>query len=139
MPIYLRFMKLQRPKQYDGIPYTDKYKYLGTWLFNNLDPRRHFSEIQNHVNHIIIKLASIRIKGDLKTCLNLFKVLILPRMRMVCCYFDLVTDKQRQDIISFIRKTFKRFCCLPRTCSNEVVDAMLGDLSNCINRLTVIV
>lgn len=95
MPVYKRFTIPKKMDPILGIPVTTKYKYLGTWLYNNLDPRRHFSEINTSICFVSAKLTAVRMKGDLKTNINLFKVLILPKIRMVSGFFDLISKKQR--------------------------------------------
>ena len=92
------------------ISILEKYKYLGSWLYNNLDPRRHFAEISKYMSFVIARLTGVRKRGDLRTNINLFKVLLMPRIRMVFCFYDLLAQNQQENIQLHIRKWFKLFC-----------------------------
>jgi hypothetical protein len=95
MPLFKKYTRLKGNRIYMDIEYKEKYKYLGSWMYNNLDPRKHISEITSHIIYIAAKLSAIRRKGDLKTNINLFKVLILSKVKMTFCYFDLCSKKQQ--------------------------------------------
>jgi len=129
---------MKRHKTFMEIEYKDKYKYLGSWLYNSLDPRKHISEITSHISFIAAKLSPIRRRGDLKTNINLFKVLILTKIKMNFCYFDLCSNKQQQDIVSSVRRAFKFFCCLPKSCSNKVIDELFGNITTALKNESIL-
>lgn len=66
----------------NGYPVVETYKYLGVMLSGRLDVKEHCKLINRKAAFISGRLFGVRLKDDLRTNMNLFKVLIMPSYRM---------------------------------------------------------
>ena len=65
-----------------GYPITNHYKYLGATVTNNLSMESHLKNTRNKATYVTHRLTPIRLKGNTKLNLNLYKIFILPLYRL---------------------------------------------------------
>ena len=64
-------------------PVALQYKYLGTYLTQELSLLPHLKEVSKKVNFITFKLRSVLGRGHMRLNCNLFKVFVLPNFRLL--------------------------------------------------------
>jgi hypothetical protein len=80
-----------------GLKATDKYKYLGTWVDQNFDPKTHLKKADAKISFITRKFYTLRKHENLHFNVNLFKIFIAPNLKMIsslyCKSGRLIKDK----------------------------------------------
>lgn len=84
--------------------------------------------IEAKVRSVARKLRALRAKRMLRLNINLFKVLVMPWVRMGATNMVLGLAGERLRFMRTVRRWFREFCGLPRGTPNTVVRWLLGDL-----------
>lgn len=135
MRIYKRKVKIKENEQISQYPMVQKYKYLGVVLSNNLDFREHIKAAVVKSAYIRSRLYCIRRINSLKANINLFRVLIVPNIRMVAACYDFQPQHTQDTIQRTIRVELKKFCLLPQGMENELVEAIFGNIHDSLNTI----
>ena len=75
------------------------------------------------------KLAIFRLDGSLKLLNNLFKMFILPQVRLSANLWNKITTKQQERYCMFIRKFYRLFTGLPFNTPNELIQMLINPSS----------
>ena len=110
----------------ESIPYVGSYRYLGTHLTGNLEPDCHLESISRKANYQTRRLAPLRHCLDIKFNVNLFKMLVLPSVRLLGCVYKHTGKKGKKKIETHVRRRLRGFCVLPWTCPNELINCLIG-------------
>ena len=78
-----------------GVPIMKEYKYLGTWIDRSLSSKAHLEKANLKYQYVAKKLGIFRYKLDLKLNTHLFKLLILPSVRMLGCAYKFSSAKDK--------------------------------------------
>lgn len=66
--------------------------------------------------------------GNLRVNINLFKLLIMPYVKMSAINVTLGNSTDRMMLLREVRKWMKYFCILPKTTPNKIVKQLFGDV-----------
>jgi hypothetical protein len=74
--------KLPRVLSESGIQYVEN---INIWvpIYSTSSTRPHLTQMSSAISFITCRLTSIRVKGDLEININLFKILIMPKITML--------------------------------------------------------
>ena len=72
---------------------------------------------------------------DTKFNTDLFKLLVLPGMRMIGAVYKLADEGEKQKIEGCIRRNYRTFCTFPWTTPNDLVDLLLGNVAESLKRM----
>ena len=96
----------------EGIPFTRKYKYLGTWISNKLTMDTQLNFIKQKTNFLTTKLYPLLREVSLSFRINLWEVFLKPLFDQLIHLF-LDASKSNQDRANRLFKySFKRFTLL---------------------------
>lgn len=112
----------------DGIPVVEQYKYLGCVLERDLSMRKYLQFVEEKVARVSKKLWKVRKLRKLRVNINLFKMLVMPRVRMAAINLKACYATQKKEFIQMVKREFKRWCWLPKNTENKAVRILLGDL-----------
>ncbi len=107
---------------------VDEYKYLGTWVSRVLGPAPHLEKASLKVAYITKKLAPCRYILDTRFNTDLFKMLVVPNVRMLGTVYRLADDNGKEKVENWVKRCYRTFCVLPWTSPNELVALLLGDV-----------
>lgn len=123
-------LTLNRPYEdgdLNGFPYVPEYKYLGTCLTSNLEPDCHLKTIGRKSDFQTRKLAPLRHRLDMRFNVNLFKMLVMPGVRLLGSIHRHTSTTGKNKIEVHVRKRLRSFCLLPWSCPNEFVEVLIGN------------
>ena len=101
-----------------GVPCVNQYKYLGTWLDQNLDPMTHLKALENKMSILSRKFYALRKQGNIKFNINIFKIFILPNIKMLATLYNETNPRNKGKILVILRRKIRDFCLLPRNSPN---------------------
>lgn len=119
----------------EEFPYVSEYKYLGTYLTGDLSPDCHLRNIGRKADYQARQLAPLRHCLDMRFNVNLFKMLILPSVRLLGNVHRHANIKEKEKVEIHVRKRLRAFCLLPWTCPNEFVEMLIGSTQKVLNGL----
>ena len=89
MRIYKKKVKLKENQHIRQYPVVQNYKYLGVTLYHSLDPREHLKTAVIKSAYIRNRLFGLRRVNSFGANVNLFRVLIIPAIKMVAAFYDM--------------------------------------------------
>lgn len=119
----------------DGIPIVTSYKYLGTVLNSQLTPTNHLQETGRKADFQTHKLSPLRRHLDLRFNVSLFKMLIMPGIRLLGCVYKDTSITEQKKIEINMRRRVRSFCLLPWTSPNELTEVLVGDTAKIMDGL----
>jgi hypothetical protein len=87
----------------------------------------HLDQIRGKVSYVTHRLTPIRLIGNTKLNLNLFKVFILPLYRLAFNNYGTADTKEQVTFEKDVRRSYKKFMTWPINTSDAVVNSTLGD------------
>ena len=134
-------LNTRKPKEdtVDGIPWKMEYQYLGGVVQSNRRTTEHSKKLNGKVGWITARLTPLRKLADLRLNLNLFKVFLTPMFHQAASLiFSTEKDKARYN--RHYKCALKRFMCMPRNMSDEVLKWITEDPATLLqNRVVVTV
>jgi len=110
----------------EGIPFTRKYKYLGTWISNKLTMDTQLNFIKQKTNFLTTKLYPLLREVSLSFRINLWEVFLKPLFDQLIHLF-LDASKSNQDRANRLFKySFKRFTLLAKSTPNRLISFLSG-------------
>ena len=95
----------------------------------------HLNYISRKINFISHKLTPIRLLKDLRLNSNLYKIFILPLIRMSFGVVNHLSNNETRRFITFIKKSVKKFSYLPMNTPNRILDKIFGNIADKIMKL----
>lgn len=109
----------------DGYPWVTKYKYLGTVLSYDGDPKHQLVKINKKAIGLKVLFYPILKRGNLRVNKNLYTIFIEPMYRSMG--YDNTYSPQKMKVIGVNRhKNFKNICCLPCSVPKVSVNMLIG-------------
>lgn len=71
------------PDSLHGYPLVEEYRYLGSIIHKDMQLRHQLSHIERKVNFVMSKLKPIRLLGNFRLNVNLYRVFCLPLFRLL--------------------------------------------------------
>jgi hypothetical protein len=112
-------------REYWGYPVVQQYKYLGTVMDGSLGVSAHLTSIARKVTWLNARMTPVRNFKDLRLNINLYKVLIEPLVALGIPYYLRTSLTEQRKYATFANKAFKKFCVLPRSLPNEILDNLI--------------
>ena len=100
----------------------------------SLGLKPHIAEMGRKVAWITARMTPVRLLKDLRLSINLFKVLIEPLIALGVPYYIRGAKTHQHEYESYANRVFKRFCLLPRSLPNDVLDLLIEPASNRFHR-----
>ncbi len=111
-----------------GIPVVSEYKYIGQWMQSNMSQVIHLRKTNPKIAFITNRLTPLKVKGDLRFNLNLYRVFIMPQYKLMASLFYASSKKaEKQAVILNIKNTFNKFINVTKSRPNAIVEKMIGD------------
>ena len=120
---------------FEGIQVVQKYKFLGAQINRMLGLEDYIGYVGRKVRFIVSKFGKIRNLRKINLNINLFKVFVMPWVRMGALNMLLGNIGNRKSYLQATRKWFRQFCLLPSRCSNETIRWLLADIEGVFERL----
>lgn len=105
----------------------EEYRYLGTFLGRTLSAAPHLAKAGFRATYIGRRLWICRSELDLRFATNLFRLLLMPAIRMLASVHQQL-PLDREAVEKDVRRQFRTFCLLPWTSPNELVELLLGNV-----------
>jgi len=104
----------------EGIHFTHKYKYLGTWITNKLTLDSQLECIKKKTDILASKLFPLLHDVSLSFRINLWEIFIKPLFDQLVHLFYADTAKtNRSKATRLLKYTFKRFTLLSRSTPDD--------------------
>jgi hypothetical protein len=81
------------------------------------------------------RLTICRHELDLQFNSNMFKLLLLPNIRMLGTIYRVCDTREKERVDIGVRKKFRMFCLLPWTAPNELVANLIGEVAKVMEGL----
>jgi hypothetical protein len=127
MVLFKRNNAKQEEGNIAGYPIVNEYKYLGTWINRTIGLESHVEKSCRKITYVTRKLTPCRMVMDTRFNVSLFRMLILPNIRMLGEVYRISEDSHKRKVISKLNRHFRSFCMLPWTCPDELVHLLIGD------------
>jgi hypothetical protein len=112
---------------YKGYPIRDKYKYLGVWLDETLDPVTNVREQTRKIDYLTRRLQVIPKRCvSPKLMINLWTLIIRPIFDYGVCFAHLLENSKIKWYITQIKKSFKRVMGIRVSTSDKDVKKLMG-------------
>ena len=118
----------------NGYPVVESYKYLGLVMNGRLDLKEHCKLINKKAAFISSRLYGLRLKDDLRTNMNLFKVFIMPSYRMAFTLYDRQNEQDKAALERHMRVWAKKFIRIPINTAGHTFDLIAGDLRGTVEQ-----
>jgi hypothetical protein len=114
-------------KTYKGYPIRDRYKYLGVWLDETLDPTTHVREQMRKIDYLSRRLQVVPKKCVTpKLIINLWTLIIRPIFDYGMCFAQLLDNSKTDWYVTQIKKSFKRVVGIRMSTSDQIVKKLMG-------------
>ena len=111
----------------DGIPFTSKYKYLGTWISNKLTMDAQLDHIKRKNDFLVTKLFPLLHDRSLSFRINMWEVFVKPLFDQLVHLFYADKAKTNQAKAERLFKyTFKRFTLLSKSTPDNLIYRLAG-------------
>jgi len=108
-------------------PVVERYKYLGVWLDEKLNPQTHLELYKSKINYIINRLRMIPKKTTTpRYLINLWTLIIRPVYDYAYCLAKLKNKTNEKKYLAEELRSFKKLMSLRITTSNELIKDLIG-------------
>ena len=112
---------------YMNYPIVDKYKYLGVWLDEKLNPETHLKSYKPKINYLISRFRMIPKKSITpRYLINIWTLIIRPIYDYAFCLAKLKNITGEKKYIAEEMQSFKKLMSLRKTTSNELIKDLIG-------------
>lgn len=106
----------------EGIPFTTKYKYLGTWISNKVTIDLQLEHIKHKTNFLVTKLYPLLNDVSLSYRINLWKVFVRPLFdQLMHMYYAERAKTNKIKAERLFKYTFKRFTLLTKRTPDRII------------------
>ena len=116
----------------NNYPVVKKYKYLGMEMDNNCNIMSHAQSVNAKICFLTARFSVLRQRNNLKLNINLFKIFIMPLLRLGFPLYHHAAPPDKEKFLRFVRTKWKIFVGLPITCANRIIVKMMGDIHKII-------
>lgn len=118
--------KLIQGTSIGNYPIVEKYKYLGVWLDEKLNPNTHIESYKQKVNYLISRFKIIpKNSVSPKFMINLWTLIIRPIFDYAICFAKLKNQTSFKKYIAQELSSFKQLMGMRSTVSNEIIKDMM--------------
>jgi hypothetical protein len=122
-----RTPKIIQEEIFGNYPVVKKYKYLGVWLDEKLDPKTHIEAYKNKIGYLINRFRIIPKKSVTpRFLINLWTLVIRPVFDYAFCLAKLKNKTGENLYLSEEMKSFKNLMSLRKSASNELIKHLIG-------------
>jgi len=122
-----RTRKIVHGEAYQNYPIVEKYKYLGVWIDEKLNPETHLNLYKPKVNYLINRFRIIPKKSITSRYLvNLWTLIVRPIYDYAYCLAALKNKTGEKRYLTGEFQSFKKLMSLRATTSNELIRDLIG-------------
>jgi hypothetical protein len=119
--------KIVEEKVFKNYPVVDKYKYLGVWLNERLNPEDHIEAYGPKINYLINRFRIIPKKSITpRFLINIWTLIIRPVYDYAFCLAKLKNKTCEAKYLSAEIQSFKKMMSLRISTSGEVIKNLIG-------------
>ena len=119
--------KIVLGSEYMNYPIVEKYKYLGVWIDEKLNPDTHLESYKPKINYLINRFKIIP-KNSItpRYLINLWTLIIRPIYDYAFCIAKLRNKTDEKQYMVAELQSFKKLMSLRNTTSNELIKDLIG-------------
>jgi len=122
-----RTPKIVKGQIFKNYPVVQKYKYLGIWLDEKLNPRTHIEGYKPKINYLINRFRIIPKKSITpRFLINLWTLIIRPVYDYAFCLANLKNQTGEKLYLAEEFQSFKKLMSLRKTTSNQLIRNLIG-------------